>query len=274
MRSRNYFKTVFLLVTWVLATGDFPTVAQETTGDTPPARSLRVVSYNIKRGLGNDGRTDLDRTATVLKKLRPDFVGLQEVDEKTRRSGGKDQTVELGRDLGMHHAFAPFMDYDGGRYGLAVLSRFPIVKTTRVKLPTGNEPRVALAAQVKFPDGESVTFVNLHFDWAKDDKFRFAQAMKLKKFLDGLKTPYVLLGDFNDVPGSRTLKLLRRGTVEAKKPANDRLTFSSAKPSIEIDHIFAAPPARWTIGEVTVVDEPVASDHRPVFAELLPARSP
>lgn len=231
-------------------------------------QTLRVVSYNIKRGLGNDGVTDLERTARVIRELKPDFVGLQEVDEKTRRCGGLDQAVELGKQLGMHHAFAPFMDYDGGRYGLAVLSRYPIANVAVVKLPEGNEPRVALAAEVTLPDGVSVTFVNLHFDWVKDDTFRYAQATALKKHLDGLTTSYILLGDFNDVPESRTLDLFRQDAVEAKKPDNDHFTFSATAPAREIDFIFAAPQTQWEIGDVAVVDERVASDHRPVVANL------
>lgn len=261
---------LILLASYGLAMTPSPFTAGEdkAVANRPAADPLRVVSYNIKRGLGNDGVTDLDRTAEVLKKLKPDFVGLQEVDEKTRRSGGSDQAVQLGQKLGMHHAFAPFMDYDGGRYGLAVLSRYPIQKATIVKLPVGNEPRVALAAKVTLPDQSSITVVNVHFDWVRDDQFRFAQATVLKDYLDALKTPYILMGDFNDVPESRTLKLLSQGTVEAKKPANDHFTFSATRPSIEIDFIFAAPQAQWTVGEVAVVVEPVASDHRPVVAEL------
>ncbi len=124
-----------------------------------------------------------------------------------------------------------------------------------------------MAAKVTLPGGVSVTFVNLHFDWVKDDTFRFAQATALKKHLDDLKTPYVLLGDFNDVPKSRTLNLLRQGTVEAEKPVDDHFTFSSTDPSIEIDFIFAAPQFQWKVGQVAVIDEPIASDHRPVVAE-------
>ena len=250
------------------------TSAEEPTDDATASVPIRVVTYNIKRGLGNDGTTDLDRTAKVLHRLRPDFVGLQEVDEKTRRSGHVDQAVKMGQDLNMHHAFAPFMDYDGGRYGLAVLSRFPIVNSSTVKLSEGHEPRVALAVEVRLPDAQTMTIANLHFDWVKDDEFRFAQTRELNRFLDGLKTPYVLLGNFNDVPESRTLKLLQQGTIEAAKPEDDRFTFSSKKPSVEIDYIFASPSSRWAIEKVKVIDEPVASDHRPVVAELslMPSR--
>jgi len=232
-------------------------------------KGIRVVSYNIKRGLGNDGATDLKRTAAVLRKLKPDLVALQEVDEKTQRSGKVDQAAELGKLLSMQYAFRPFMNYNGGRYGLAVLSRYPIRRASSVELPDGNEPRVALAAEIVLPGQTRFMLVNTHLDWVKDDAFRFNQAKKLKAYLNGLNIPYVLAGDFNDTPGSRTLKLLRTGMMEASKPAANRLTFSSTKPTIEIDFIFAAPASQWSLGRVEVIDEPVASDHRPVLADWL-----
>ena len=274
MRSCHTHVSRLLLFALLLGLIVATTRADDSTSPAPSTQRIRVVTYNIKRGLGNDGKADLDRTAKVLHRLQPDIVGLQEVDENTRRSGHVDQVVELGRTLEMHHAFAPFMDYDGGRYGLAVLSQFPIVKATTVKLPEGHEPRVALAIEVRLPDGRTMPIVNLHFDWVKDDEFRFAQARELKRFLDGLKTPYLLMGDFNDVPESRTLKLLQQGTIEAAKPEDDRFTFSSKKPAVEIDYIFASPSSQWAVQKVQVIDEPVASDHRPVVAELslMPSR--
>lgn len=108
--------------------------------------------------------------------------------------------------------------------------------------------------------------VNAHFDWVKDDAYRFAQATKLRTYLDGVKMPYILLGDFNDQRDSRTVELLSKSSVDAVKPAKDHFTFSSKAPEIEIDFIFAAPETRWSVSDVKVIDEPVASDHRPVFA--------
>jgi len=176
--------------------------------------------------------------------------------------------------LGLHHAFGRFMDFQGGAYGLAILSRHPIVRTHSVRLPDGNEPRVALAVEVQLPGGRRITIVNVHFDWVDDDRFRFAQAEALTKYLDALTTPYVLLGDFNDEPASRTLALFKGRALEATKPEGDRFTFSSVKPEKEIDFIFAAPAAAWRAREVRVITEPLASDHRPVLAvlELSPGR--
>jgi len=234
----------------------------------PPATDMRVVTYNIKHGRGNDNVVDLARTAAVLRSLTPDIVGLQEVDNRAERSGKVDEAEALGKALGMHHAFGRFMDFQGGAYGLAVLSRFPITQSTELRLPDGNEPRVALAVEVRLPDGRALTIVNVHFDWVSDDGFRFAQAQKLTESLDRLTTPYVLLGDFNDEPGSRTLGLFTQRAAEAAKPREDHFTFSSTEPAKEIDFIFMAPKNAWMFRDVTVISEKLASDHRPVSAVL------
>ncbi len=232
------------------------------------AQGLRVVSYNIKHGRGNDNVVNLDRTAGVLRALQPDIVGLQEVDDLATRSGGVPQAERLGQALGMHHAFGRFMDFQGGAYGMAILSRHPMVRTESVRLPDGNEPRVALAVEVQLPGDRRLTIVNVHFDWVGDDGFRFAQATALTTHLDALKTPYVLLGDFNDEPASRTLALFKSRAAEARKPETDHFTFSSTEPTKEIDFIFTAPAAAWRAREVRVITEPLASDHRPVLAVL------
>ena len=77
-----------------------------------------------------------------------------------------------------------------------------------------------------------------------------------------------LAGDFNDQPGSRTLELFHARAREAAKSRGSRFTFSSTEPVKEIDFVFAAPSDEWSVGTVEVVDEPMASDHRPVIAEL------
>lgn len=235
---------------------------------TPTDVGLRVVSYNIRHGRGMDDSVDLARTAAVLRGLRPDVVGLQEVDRMVRRSGDVDEAAALGAMLGLSHAFGAFMPYQGGEYGLAVLSRFPITRATPVRLPDGNEPRVALAAELRLPDGRALMVVNVHFDWVANDTFRLKQATALTTVLDTLRIPYVLLGDFNDEPGSRTLALFRARAREVEKPASDRLTFSSTAPEKEIDFVFVAPAAAWRTMGARPVTERMASDHRPVLAEI------
>ncbi len=239
--------------------------------ESKPAQSqapFRIATYNIKHGRGMDDVVDLKRTADVLKKLNPDFVALQEVDNRVERSGVVNEPAELGKQLGMHAAFSSFMDLQGGQYGLAFLSRYPIRDVRRIQLVEGNEPRVALGVEVRLPDGSPLLFVNVHFDWVRDDSFRFKQATGVDKFLDALEIPHVLLGDFNDLMGSRTLDLLSEERIEANKPPQDHFTFPSVAPDREIDFIFVDKKSDWSIFKTQVVDEPLASDHRPVFVDL------
>ncbi|NJD10253.1 MAG: hypothetical protein FIB01_07350, partial [Gemmatimonadetes bacterium] len=234
----------------------------------PRALTLRVVTYNIRHGAGSDDTLNLERTAAVLRRLQPDIVALQEVDERVTRSGGVDQAARLGELLGMHPAFGSFMDYQGGRYGLALLTRFPIRRATPVRLRDGNEPRVALVVEQALPDSSALTAISVHFDWVANDSFRYAQAQQVAAVLDTLRTPYLLMGDFNDEPGSRTLALFQARATEVRKPADEHFTFSASRPEKEIDFIFVAPAARWRAASARVVPEAVASDHRPVFAAL------
>lgn len=236
--------------------------------DTQAPEAWRVVSYNVRHGEGTDGRVDLERTADVLRRLDPDVVALQEVDERVARTGGEDQAARLGALLGMNHAFGAFMDYQGGRYGMAILSHCEIRDVESVRLTDGNEPRVALVAEIANANDSTLTVVNVHFDWVADDGFRFTQAAEVAHHLDGVAGRWILLGDFNDQPGSRTLDLFHARAEEAAKPRDRRFTFPSDDPEREIDFIFASPADAWRVRSAEVVAEMVASDHRPVVAEL------
>ena len=230
---------------------------------------IRVATYNIKHGRGMDGVLDLERTLTTLKSLNADIIALQEVDDQARRSGSVDQASWLAKRLGMHAAYGAFMDFQGGRYGLAILSRRPILSHESWRLPEGNEPRVALATRIETDAGEVITAVAVHFDWVKDDVFRYAQALETLRLIQTLDTPWIAFGDFNDVPDSRTMNAYRKVAREATKPSDSSATFPADEPNIEIDYIFSGPPSSWSPSSATVIEESIASDHRPVLTELI-----
>ena len=231
--------------------------------------SLSAVTYNIKHGHGMDGKVDLSRSAKVLKDANADLIGLQEIDLNANRSGQVNQAEVLGKGLGMHAAFGKFMEYDGGRYGMAILSRYPFCNVQQLRLPTGNEPRVALVAEVILPNDERLAFINVHFDWVRDDKFRLSQAKVVQDYIAQLDIPHILVGDFNDVPGSATLQLFDLSMLEADKPEGKSFTIPSDKPNKELDYVFVGPDSRWHVESCQVIDEPVASDHCPFSSRLL-----
>lgn len=229
---------------------------------------LTVASYNIRHGRGLDDRVALERTAAVIRALQADIVGLQEVDSMVGRSGRIDQAALVGGLLGMQHAFGAFMDHDGGRYGMAILSRLPIVSSRAIALPAGQEPRVALAARIALPTGDTVTAINVHFDWVENDAARVRQARALSAVLDTLAGPWLLLGDFNDGPDSRTLRTFDDLVRPSTKPTDSTFTFPSRTPVREIDYIFASRHPDWTFREIRVGHDSTASDHRPVVARM------
>jgi len=229
---------------------------------------LTVATYNIRHGRGMDGVVDLARTARAIRALDADIVALQEVDRGVERSGSVNQPRELGERLGMQQAFGAFFPYQGGEYGMAILSRHPIVRTESLRLPDGNEPRIALFAEIALPSGRRIAVVNVHFDWVSDDSLRFRQVVALSAMLDTLTLPILLLGDFNDVPGSRTMAQWSTRFITVEKPADDHFTFSSTAPEKEIDHIIAAPRGAWVFSPGRVVTDSVTSDHRAFVARL------
>ena len=97
--------------------------------------TVRVAAYNIKHGEGMDGVVDLTRAAEVLRALDADVITLQEIDQGTERTDRVDQARRLGELLGMEAHFGEFMPYQGGAYGMAVLSRLP-VRSTGMRLAT------------------------------------------------------------------------------------------------------------------------------------------
>ena len=199
--------TGWLAIAGCASTSPTNETRDETGDEAGQADVLRVATWNIKHGRGMDGRLDLERTATVLAALKADIIALQEVDETVRRSGRVDQAAWLAERLEMHASFGAFMDYQGGRYGLAILSRFPIEHAETWRLTDGNEPRVAQAIQVALPSGDVITGVCVHFDWVDDDGFRFAQASETMARLRELDTPWIVLGDFNALSGHDSVAL-------------------------------------------------------------------
>ncbi|MHC4909630.1 MAG: endonuclease/exonuclease/phosphatase family protein [Planctomycetota bacterium] len=235
-------------------------------GCAPPV-TTRVVSYNIHHGEGVDGRFDLERIAEVIIALDPDLVALQEVDRGTRRSGGIDQASVLAMLTGRHHAYGRAMPYDGGEYGVAILSRWPIVEATNDPLPysEGHEPRTALSVVVESPKGRRLRFISTHFQHDSGDD-RLEQARRLNRIFDGEnEPPMILAGDLNAEPGSPPMQELLEWWTPAilEEPP---LTFSSTAPDRTIDWILLKPGRKWTVFSVEAIDEPVASDHRPLVA--------
>ena len=241
--------------------------------DKPAEQShrLRILTYNIHHGEGVDRKFDLPRIAKVILSAKPDLVALQEVDVKTNRSKGVDQAAELGKLTKMHVAFGKAMDWNGGQYGEAILSRWKIESSKNIDLPftEGREPRCALSVIVTLPNGgPKLTLVGTHLDHFRDPTDRIAQAKKLNEVFATDQHPLcILAGDLNATPDSEPMKLLfkhwRAADATKKTP-----TVPVDQPKRKIDYVLFRPANRWKVVETKVIAERVASDHLPVLAVL------
>jgi endonuclease/exonuclease/phosphatase family metal-dependent hydrolase len=240
---------------------------------------LRVVTYNIHHGEGVDGEFDLRRIAGVLESVDPDIVALQEVDQRTARASGVDQPAELAKLTGMEIVFGRNIDYEGGGYGTAVLSKLPVKAHASHKLPSfySGEQRGVQVVELGRPGEEGLVFLCTHLDYRPEDRERMASAeminMLAAKYGD---QPMILAGDLNAEPGSRVIEeLAKHWTIASSEKvdsgrdqAKSLFTYPSGEPAKQIDYILVRPSDRWQVVEVRVLEERVASDHRPVLAVL------
>ena len=229
--------------------------------------TLRLLSYNIRHGEGMDKRIGLKRIAEVIHKERPDLVALQEIDRNCTRSGTTDIAAIMGGMLKMEHRFDKFMNYQGGEYGLAALSRWPVKESIRHELPKGAEPRCALELIVQPPSMQTpISFVCIHNDWTSEE-FRVRQVQALLDALKARQHPVILAGDFNGQRDDASLKLLEKEgwTILEKDDSNAALTWPADNPEVEID-FFVVKGIDLISVEHRVLDESVASDHRPISA--------
>lgn len=263
--------------------------------DSAEPLTLRVLTYNIHHAEGRDGRVDLPRIADVIRSARPDLVALQEVDRGTARTGGVDQLAELARMLGMHAEFGKAIDLQGGAYGVAILSRWPVASSENHPLPSSPdyEPRTALT--VRFRAGEGgpwLRFTSTHLDNSRDADEKLGQARHLSEVLtpDDAE-PAILAGDFNARPGTDALQTIETRWTNAlpddlppgaagppaatavAPPAPGAGVPEPSRPPQQRrgprgDFVLFRPVDDWRVLESRSIDDNVASDHRPVLTVL------
>ena len=235
-------------------------------GTNPYVLPLKIMSYNIRHGAGIDDVFDLDRTAGVINKQAPDIVGLQEVDSAGNRSKKIDETAYLAKATGMYGTFGPAIPLGNGKYGVAILSKEKPISTKNIPLP-GAEKRTLLVCEF-----EHYVFACTHLDLSEDRRLEsipiiIEEAAKWEK-------PFYICGDWNDEPSSTLIKNLKKSFyfINATTNNSSNYTFPAPKPTIIIDYIasYGTGSAR-TIRSVRsrrVINEPQASDHRPVQVEV------
>jgi endonuclease/exonuclease/phosphatase family metal-dependent hydrolase len=218
------------------------------------------MSYNIHHANppSKTGLIDLDAIAAVINKENPDIVGLKEVDKFTRRCGNIDQATVLAEKTGLYYQFFKAIDHDGGDYGVAILSRYPIESSLKIDLPQVIKGEARVLATVQ------VTFANTHLDAQRADSNRVVQMNAILTHLESKNGPILLAGDLNCEANKEPIIRLD-SAFKRSCTINCAPTIPQDKPTQTIDYI-AVTNVNWQLKEHKVIPEIYASDHRPLIA--------
>jgi endonuclease/exonuclease/phosphatase family metal-dependent hydrolase len=236
--------------------------------------------YNIHAGKDARGVDNLERVAQLVRDTRADVVLLQEVDVRTRRSGDVDQPARLRELTGFNVAFGRTLDYQGGEYGIAIMSRWPIDSARVTALPItppqqraggSYEPRGAQRAWISSPFGRLI-ILNTHLDASRDDHYRRQEAATIIALADSARAWGMLLvgGDFNSEPGSAVQNAVAATALRdawIRCGTGDGHTYPADSAIKRIDYLYLEPEIRCSHARVLATD---ASDHRPLLVHIRP----
>jgi endonuclease/exonuclease/phosphatase family metal-dependent hydrolase len=214
----------------------------------------------------------------MVRRTGADLVLLQEVDRNTQRSGPTDQPAVLARLTGYSVAFGRTIGFQGGDYGIALLSRWPIRRDTLIPLAVttppgltteGREQRGGLLAMVDAPGGP-LAVLNTHLDASREDVWRvqeIAGVLRAAATVDA-HVPLIIGGDLNALPESPIHQRMGAGGFRDAWPecgTGDARTFPVNAPARRIDYLYLG-------GAVRCVDARVladySSDHRPLLVRI------
>ncbi len=251
--------------------------------------SLRIATFNILHGRSlSDGEVHLRRFGRAVAGLDADILAMQEVDRDQPRSTGADLTSVAADAAGApYHHFAATLHGEPGvwdaatgeaqpgvsEYGIAIVSRYPVLRWRRLALPAlpvrwplmvkdgppvlvKDEPRAALAATIDVPGGP-LTVVSTHLTFLPG--WNAVQIRRLRWACRHLPRPLVVAGDLNLRGGLPAL-------LTGWRPLAEDATFPLEDPRHQIDHILGTGPVHAVAPGRAV--HTGTSDHRALVAEV------
>ncbi|MCH5215524.1 MAG: endonuclease/exonuclease/phosphatase family protein [Muribaculaceae bacterium] len=228
---------------------------------------VRMMSYNLRFG----ELATLDEIGMHIKSFNPDFVALQEVDVNTNRDmakhqNGKNFVAELSKSTGMFASFGRAIDLGKGYYGIAILSKYPIIKTETMMLPnpSNTEQRVLQYAWIDMGLGDTIVVAVTHLCHLKEDS-RLEQGKSIIKRLAEIKYPLLIGGDFNTEPNTPVYNEFIKNNW--KETSGYECTWPAWNPKEKIDFIFAYPAEKWKLLRNYTIPS-CLSDHLPIVVDL------
>lgn len=221
----------------------------------------RIMSYNIRHGEGMDNQIDIERIGNIILIANPELVALQEVDSIVSRSGKIDILRQLAEQTKMYPTFSASIDYDGGKYGNAMLSKEKPLSTKKIFLPGAKERRSALIVELD-------RYVAVCTHLSLDEGERIESVKIITEAIANFDKPVFLIGDLNALPDSKPMEELK-ANWQVLNNINQK-TFPANEPSETIDYILGYTKKGQTYAKhrSIVLNEQIASDHRPLFVDI------
>ncbi len=225
-----------------------------------PEKEIKLMSYNVNNCFGMDSIVNYQRIADIIKAEMPDVVALQALDSMTGRYPAY-VLGELASATEMNAVYAPSAAFEGGKTGLGILSKEKPVRTRVVQLPGGGEGNVLLIAEFKKFCFACATMSRLQGD-------QIASVAIIKEAASDAGKPFFFGGSLNARYGSQTISSLARDFTPLTNIS--ARTYPADQPISLVDYLFMYNHRlkRFSIDNVAVLNEPVASNHRPVVAKL------
>jgi len=224
--------------------------------------SLRLLTWNIHKCKGVDGRTDPARILNVIRDSAPDAAVLQEADERFGMRRGMLSTDDVQRTCGLRLVRSSGAHPRSiGWHGNVLLLRpdIELESMSSVSLPS-LEPRGAVIWRLR-RGGRRVVVIGVHLGLV--GRWRALQAREVAR-IAGMEgdVAIIIAGDMNEWRRKgRSLAAIENqpGFVAVGGPS-----FPSRRPILPLDRIAAGGGA--SISSWKVVESGSASDHRPLLA--------
>jgi endonuclease/exonuclease/phosphatase family metal-dependent hydrolase len=217
------------------------------------------MTYNIRNATGMDNVTDYGRIAEVITSNNAEVVAIQEIDSVTQRSKGVFVLEEIAGHTKMELSFNASIPFQGGKYGIGILSKEKPLSVKSFALPGREEKRSALVAEFK-----DYVVCCTHFSLNPDD--RLLSVAIINECTKTYKKPVFLAGDLNDSPSSNLIAELQKSWTILND--TDKHTFPSDKPKTCIDYVLVRKTDKVEVINTAVIDEKIASDHLPVYVDV------
>lgn len=234
---------------------------------------VRLMTYNVHRCVGLDGRHLPERVADVIAECDPDIVALQEVDVERKRTGHAHHPQLLAQFLKMEFHFHPCLEIAQEKFGNAVLSRLPFRVVRSAGMPTllswPVETRGATWICIDLGGGRRLQVINTHLGLVERERRDQVLALASRDWLGhpDCGPTRILCGDLNARPDSAVCRALRR--ILNPTDGTRRGTWPAICPVMRLDHVFVSDGV--VVQDVSIPRSfraRIASDHLPVLVDF------